>query len=395
MTRYNSVPLAEALRTSPVFVDGDWIESKDQDPNGDVRLIQLADIGVGNFIDKSRRFLTDGTARRLGCTFLESGDVLIARMPDPIGRACIFPGLGQHAVTAVDVCIVRVNPEVIYSRYLVHFLNSADALRQISSKASGSTRQRISRSNLGTIKIPLPPLEEQRRIAAVLDASHKLQRLHRQRVDGLFGLRQSMYRQLYGLPGSELFPLSSLARITSGYAFKGADFCSQGVHVIRMSDLNGEDVDLASSALVPADTVEGLERFELFEGDILLGMSGSLGKLGIVPCIPPGTRVFLNQRVAKISLLPYSPISRELLVESIKSREYIAHLERCAAGVAVRNVSAAKMLDFPVPVPAPEVVLSFSEACKRVGAQIIRSEQCAKQFSELQASLVETFIGKT
>jgi len=162
-----------------------------------------------------------------------------------------------------------------------------------------------------------------------------------------------------------------------------------------MSDLNGEDLDLASSALVPEEVVEGLERFELFEGDILLGMSGSLGKLGIVPCIPAGARVFLNQRIAKISLLPNTPISRELLVESIKSPDYIAHLERCAAGVAVRNVSAAQMLDFAMPVPAVEATLSFSEACKRVGTQIIRSEQCVKQSSELQTSLVETLIGKT
>jgi len=135
-----------------------------------------------------------------------------------------------------------------------------------------------------------------------------------------------------------------------------------------MSNLNEEDVDLASSALVPAEAVESLKRFELFEGDILLGMSGSLGKLGIVPCIPTGTRAFLNQRVAKISLLPNSPISRELLVESIKSREYIAYLERCAAGVAVRNVGATQMLGFAIPVPAAQTSLSFSEACKGVCA---------------------------
>jgi type I restriction enzyme S subunit len=287
--------------------------------------------------------------------------------------------------------VLRPREGVIDVDYLVHGLRTRDVRRYL----SGSTRDKLTKAGACQIEIPLPPLEEQRRIAAILDASQKLQRLHRQRVHTLFALRQSMYRQLFGLPGSEQLPLSSLAKITSGYAFKAADFCGQGVHVIRMSDLNGEDVDLASSALVPAEVVDGLERFELFEGDILLGMSGSLGKLGIVPCIPAGTRVFLNQRVAKISLLLNTPISRELLVESIKSREYIAHLERCAAGVAVRNVSAAQMLDVAIPVPSGEAALSFSEACKGIGTQIIRSEQCIKQSSELQASLVETFIGKT
>src|SRR5687768_12287663 len=89
-----------------LFTDGDWIESKDQDPNGGIRLIQLSDIGDGFFLDKTRRFINEEAAERLHVTFLEKGDVLLARMPDPIGRSCLFP-LDGKAVTAVDVCILR------------------------------------------------------------------------------------------------------------------------------------------------------------------------------------------------------------------------------------------------------------------------------------------------
>src|SRR4051795_4144941 len=93
-----SPTLAELLKDG-LFVDGDWVESKDQDPNGEVRLIQLADIGNGEFLNKSARFLTLEKARELKCIFLKSGDILIARMPDPIGRACIFPGATQPCAT--------------------------------------------------------------------------------------------------------------------------------------------------------------------------------------------------------------------------------------------------------------------------------------------------------
>jgi type I restriction enzyme S subunit len=327
---------------------------------------------------------------------VQPGDVLLSKIVPHIRRAWVVePSSGSRQIASSEWIVFR--SKEVDARYLRHFLVSDGFHRQFMQTVSGvgGSLLRARPKYVAKIRIPLPPLEEQRRIAAILDASHRLQRLHGKRVDSLLGLRQSMYRQLFGLPCSELLPLSSLVKITSGYAFKAADFCSKGVHVIRMSDLNGEDVDIASSALVPAGVIEGLERFELYEGDILLGMSGSLGKLGIVPCIPTGTRAFLNQRVAKISLFPNAPISRELLVESIKSREYIAHLERCAAGVAVRNVSAAQMLDFAIPVPSAEAALSFSEACKGIGTQINRSEQCIKQSSELQASLVETFIGNT
>lgn len=55
-----------------VFIDGDWVESKDQDPNGDVRLIQLADVGDGVYRDKSERFMTKTKADELRCTFLKN-----------------------------------------------------------------------------------------------------------------------------------------------------------------------------------------------------------------------------------------------------------------------------------------------------------------------------------
>ena len=80
----------EELTQNGFMVDGDWIESKDQDPLGEIRLLQLADIGDGYFIDKSNRFINKETAKKLKCTFLKKNDILIARMPDPLGRACLF-----------------------------------------------------------------------------------------------------------------------------------------------------------------------------------------------------------------------------------------------------------------------------------------------------------------
>lgn len=116
--------LPELITNDGVFTDGDWVESKDQDPEGDVRLVQLADVGDGRYLNKSNRFLMRDKALELGCTFLEPGDVLLARMPDPLGRACIFPGDKRSAVTVVDVCVVRGDSAHFSNRWLMHFLNA-------------------------------------------------------------------------------------------------------------------------------------------------------------------------------------------------------------------------------------------------------------------------------
>lgn len=162
------VTIPEFITKDDIFIDGDWIETKDQDPEGQVRLIQLADIGIRTFRNKSNRFMNIDNAKKLNCTFLNQGDILVARMPDPIGRACIFPLRGEN-VTVVDVAIIRPNDKFINNKLLMYFINSPKINNEISNLASGSTRQRISRKNLGTIKFPLPPLAEQNRIVTKLD----------------------------------------------------------------------------------------------------------------------------------------------------------------------------------------------------------------------------------
>lgn len=164
------VPLVQCLDKDSIISDGDWVESKDQDVNGSVRLIQLADIGDGYFRNKSNRFMNTADAERLNCTYLKEGDVLVARMPDPLGRACLFPNINQEAVTVVDVCLIRVGSNsAIYSKLLRYWINSPAIRNKIAMNATGTTRKRITRKKLEKFEFPVPSKPEQEAIVNYLD----------------------------------------------------------------------------------------------------------------------------------------------------------------------------------------------------------------------------------
>lgn len=163
------VVLADLVSKEGVFSDGDWVESKDQDPSGDVRLIQLADIGEMRFLDKSDRFMTLKRANEMKCLYLKKNDLLISRLGDPLGKACLYPANEEKAVTAVDVCVFRPGNSYVDQKLVGYFLNSIAMRRLIDSQASGTTRKRITGKKLKSLTFRLPPLNEQKRIVDKID----------------------------------------------------------------------------------------------------------------------------------------------------------------------------------------------------------------------------------
>jgi len=156
-----------------VFSDGDWIESKDQSEDG-IRLIQTGNVGNGVYLDKGERarYISNETFVRLCCTEVKPKDILISRLPDPVGRACIVPeGLGK-CITAVDCTIVRLGPKVLPEFFVAYTLTPLYT-SQISSFVTGSTRKRVSRKNLGKVIIPIPELASQEQFAAFVHQSDK------------------------------------------------------------------------------------------------------------------------------------------------------------------------------------------------------------------------------
>lgn len=165
---WGSVPIKYmALESESLFLDGDWIESKDISGEG-IRYITTGNVTNGKYREQGAGYITEDTFLKLNCTEVLEGDVLIARLNDPIGRACIVPNLESKIVTSVDNVIFRPDKKY-HKNYLVHLFSSEGYFRHTGNLARGATMQRISRGLLGNIRIVTPLFEEQEKIANFLD----------------------------------------------------------------------------------------------------------------------------------------------------------------------------------------------------------------------------------
>ena len=179
------------------FTDGDWIEAKDQSHSG-VRLIQTGNVGSGEYIDKpsNKKWISEETFRRLNCEEVFAGDILISRLPEPAGRACIVPNLGIKMITAVDCTIVRTATKT-NSKYLLQFLSSQSYFDEVNTCLVGGTRQRISRSNLAAFDVPIPAkYEEQKAIGEFLCGIDHLITLHQRKLEEMKNQKKALMQLL-------------------------------------------------------------------------------------------------------------------------------------------------------------------------------------------------------
>jgi len=253
-----------------VFLDGDWIESKDQSSSG-IRLIQTGNVGEGVFKDRKAkaRYISEETSKRLNCTEIVQGDCLISRLPEPVGRACLLPETDESMITAVDCSILRFN-ETLESKYFIYYSLSSQYLSSVDRQCSGATRKRISRKKLMLIEIPLPSILEQKRIVKILDEKFEV-------ID-----------QLKRVAEAQLSSAKDLFESRLNEVFASDIKCKQVLLVDILKLEYGKPLDRSERSAIGAYPVYGAngikaysEKYFCDQEGIVVGRKGSAGEVNI------------------------------------------------------------------------------------------------------------------
>ena len=395
---------SELVAPNGLFSDGDWIEKKDQDENGTVRLIQLADIGACFFKDKSAKFVTEAKAKELNCTYLQKGDILIARLPDPLGRACIFPLDGKY-ITAVDVAIVRISRSDINPKYVMYMINSPGFRNDIKHYESGTTRKRISRKNLDKIQFNIPPLPEQEHIISrieelfsQLDASVAELKTAKERLKVY---RQAVLNSCLG--AGEFRPISEcISSMGQGWSpnceripIKDDDNWA----VITTTAVQPMKFSFEENKKLP-DILEPRVKHELQVGDILITRAGPRSRCGICCMVKQVKKRLLNCDKVYCLKVNDSIILPEYMEAVLNAPDFQKEIAFCKTGGndSGVNLTQSKFLSIKIPIPSTNIqkeILANIEAGLSVCDSIEKTVDNALQQSEAlrQSILKKAFEG--
>jgi type I restriction enzyme, S subunit len=396
---------AEPLRSVCQFIrDGDWIESKDQGGR-DYRLLQISNIGVGAFVETGNyRFITAETFDALRCTEIRPGDVLVARMPKPTGRAWWAGNLEYPAVTAVDVAIIRTDTRRLDARFLAYVLNSPTYLGLASALTTGTTRMRLRRADIERIAVPLPPLDEQVRIRTLLGSLDDKIELNRRMSETLETISSAVFRSWFidfsgveefedsaigPIPkGWGVFPVGDVVKVVGGStpSTKESQYWDGGTFAwATPKDLSGMSVPvlLATSRRITGSGIRTISSGLLPPGTLLLSSRAPIGYTAIAQ-IP----VAVNQGFIAIPPGGLLPTSFMLFW----TRSNLDGIKGRAGGTTFPEISKRAFRPLRIVVPPQDRIEAFTDVAEPILQRITTSETESATLRMIRDALLPKLI---
>ena len=379
-----------------MIADGDWIESPDISDEG-IRYYTTGNIGDGVFKNQGNGFISESTFKKLNCTAVYPGDLVFSRLNNPIGRACIIPNNYPICIVAVDNVIVR--PDSKYDKRFLVYISMCPGYQETNMLiARGTTMQRMSRSQLQNVDMPIPPLADQQRIADYLDENcgeiDSLIGLQEQMIEKLKAYKQSVITEAVtkGLdPNAKLVPsgIDWIGEIPEGWKV-----CRIKDLVIMKSGSNLTSEQIANEGSYPVYGGNGLRGYyEAYsnEGDhVLVGRQGALcGNINYAS----GRFWATDHAVVCYPRRNFSLIWFGETLRSMNLGQY--SLSAAQPGLSVDRIREKKM---PLPpLSEQQTIASYlDEKCADIDRLIALKQQKIESLKDYKKSVIyEAVTGKT
>ena len=357
-------------------------------------------------IDQERKQIVE--ARSIACDeapsrarqLVKQGDVLVSTVrPNLNGVARV--GVEHHGATAsTGFCVLRPVAEKLDGGYAFQWVKSPSFVADMVSKATGASYPAVSDRIIAESRIPLPPLPEQRRIAAILDQADALRAKRREALAQLESLTQSIFVEMFGdiATYSNQWGIKTLAEVTkfengdrsSNYP-SGDDIKSTGILFLSTKNIVDDTLSLRNVSFISESKFASLSRGKAKRNDLLITLRGTLGSCCIFDC--EYETAFINAQMMIIR--PLHVIDSTYLHSLLTSKQTKLHIAHIGRGAAVPQLTSAQLAELAIAVPPIDVQQAFATRIQAVESLKTTHRASLAELDALFASLQHrAFVGQ-
>ncbi len=353
--------------------------------DGDIKWITPAELSNDTYIiNDSARHITALGVAKTGLKSFPAGTVILSSRA-PIGKTAIA-GCEMFCNQGFKNLICS---EKIDSKYLYYFLSGKTDY--LNSLGRGATFKEISKAIVENIEIPLPEVEEQKRIAACFEQLLRLIQLQKAELEELDKLVKSRFIELFGDPqrnphGYKHTKLSDIATYYNGLTYKPENVAAEGTIVLRSSNIQNSQLDFANTIRVDC-TIK--ERLMVQKNDILMcsrnGSAKLVGKVALIKDIQEPMSFGAFMMIIRSHYFGYlmTYFQMDAFRQQIKT----------GATTTINQITGRMLDDVTIPLPPMALVDQFAAFVEQTDKSKVAVQKALDEAQLLFDSLMQKYFG--
>jgi len=406
--KWEVITLRDVVENDDDIVAGPFgsnLKVSDYIENG-IPIIRLQNIERNEFIHKDIKFVSNKKADELKYHSFRAGDIVLAKLGDPIGKACMVPSSLERGIVVADAVRIRVSPKKALAYFIEYILNSPICTLQLQKETIGTTRPRVNIFQIRNLIIPLPPIPEQKKIAEILSSVDQVIEKVNEAIEKTQRLKKGLMQELLtkGIGHKEfkdtgigripkewvVWKLGEIADLERGkFAFRPRNdprFYGGKYPFIQTGDIN--EANGIIKKYLQTLNEEGLKISKMFKkGTIVISIAGNIGDVGILDfdsCFPDSiVGIKGDSEKASNLFLMY-------LLQKFK-RE----LDSIAPRSTQKNINLEILEAFKLPLPSPSEQEKIAEILSGVDERLELLRRRNERLKKIKRGLMnELLTGK-
>lgn len=352
--------------------------------NGTIPWVKSGEL-KNRYITNVEEYITDIAVEKSSAKLVSKGSLLIAMYGATVGEVS---QLTFDATTNQAICSILPDQKVCDVNYLYRFLEASKPY--LLTRRVGGGQPNISQAVIKDLEVPLPPLNEQRRIASILEKADELRQKRQQAIEKLDQLLQATFIDMFGDPvsnpkGWDKVKFENEVEFLTGFAFKSADFKDSGIKLCRGINILPNTLDWNDTAYWNIEELEKYARFKILQNDILVAMDRpwiSTGfKITLVKENDP--HMLLVQRVARLRVK--ESFGANFLFQILSMPEFKKHCR--ITETTVPHISPTDFKSFELIKPDNHLIEKFEKIAKLIHSQKAKMWNSSLEYKNLFDSL--------